>query len=133
MSKVIYNFKTSVSMFIEVKNRVSDFSVGLIFCIFANGSRAILPRWNFLGQYIVYKAKRTEQYVFKNKIKNAENIRRWSISLVCMWEVVLPGKGIIRGRRFENDAPPTKTYDVLKMLTGRNCTMFFNIENDYYR
>ena len=44
MSKVIYNFKTSVSMFIEVKNRVSDFSVGLIFCIFANGSRAILPR-----------------------------------------------------------------------------------------
>ena len=43
------------------------------------------------------------------------------------------GKGIIRGRRFENGAPPTKTYDVLKMLTDQNYNMFFNIENDYYR
>ena len=44
---------------------------------------------------------------------------------VCVCGVVLPGKGIIRGRGFENDAPSTKTYDVL--------TMFFNIENDYCR
>ena len=54
---------------------------------------------------------------------------------VCVWGglVVLPGKGIIRGRGFENDAPPTKTYDVLKMLADRNYTMIFNIENDSYR
>ena len=44
---------------------------------------------------------------------------------------VFPRKGIIRGRGFESDAPPT--YDVLKMLTDRNYTMFFNIENDYYK
>ena len=50
-----------------------------------------------------------------------------------VWGVVLPGKGIIRGRGFENDAPPTKTHDGLKMLTDRNYTMFFNIENGYYR
>ena len=32
---------------------------------------------------------------------------------VCVFVgVVFPGKGIIRGRGFENDAPPTKTYDV---------------------
>ena len=47
---------------------------------------------------------------------------------VCLG-LVLPGKGIIRGRGFENDAPPTKTHDALKMLTDRNYTMFFNIEN----
>ena len=52
---------------------------------------------------------------------------------VCVGGGVLPGKGIIRGRGFENDSPPTKTYNVLKMLADRNYTMFFNIENDYYR
>ena len=46
--------------------------------------------------------------------------------------LVLSGKRIIKERGFENDALPTKTYDVLKMLTDRNYT-FFNIENDYYR
>ena len=48
------------------------------------------------------------------------------------------GGGVLRGRGFENDAPPTKTCndvvnDVLKMLTDRNYTMFLNIENVYYR
>ena len=47
--------------------------------------------------------------------------------------VDLPGKGIIKGSGFENDGPPTKTYDVLKMLTNWNYTMFFNKENDYHR
>ena len=46
--------------------------------------------------------------------------------------LVLSGKRIIKERGIENDALPTKTYDVLKMLTDRNYT-FFNIENDYYR
>ena len=52
---------------------------------------------------------------------------------VCVCRGDLPEKGIIRGREFENDSSPTKTYDVLKMLTDRNYTKFFNIENDYYR
>ena len=101
-------------MFIDVKNRVPDFSVGLCFCNFPNGSRAILPRWN--QQKKCRKHKGVEHYPG-----------------VCGGGVVLPGKGIIRGRVFENDATPTKTYDVLKMLTNRNYTMFFKIENDSYR
>ena len=44
MSKVIYNFKTSVSMFIEVKNRVSDFSVGLRRGLVLSGKRIIKER-----------------------------------------------------------------------------------------
>ena len=56
---------------------------------------------------------------------------------VCAWwgggGVVPLRKGIIRGRGFNNGAPPTKTYDVLKMLTDQNYNMFFNIENGHYR
>ena len=37
-------------------------------------------------------------------------------------KLALPEKGIIRGRGFENDAFPTKSYDVLKMLTDQNYT-----------
>ena len=51
---------------------------------------------------------------------------------VCRGEI-LPGKGIIRRRRFENDVAPTKTYDELKILTDRNYSMLFKIENDYQR
>ena len=43
------------------------------------------------------------------------------------------GGGEGRRRGFENGGLPTKTYDVLQMLIDQNYTMFFNIENDYYR
>ena len=58
-------------------------------------------------------------------------MRRWSIPPVC----VLGGGGGGEGRRrgVENGGLPTKTYDVLQMLIDQNYTIFFNIENDYYR
>ena len=106
-------------MFIEMKNRAQIFPWVYFFAIF----QMCLKQYcqdetnNFFGQYLKVNSK-------MQKAWGGGAFPR----CVC-WGA--GGEG--RRRGFENGGLPTKTYDVLQMLIDQNYTMFFNIENDYYR